>query len=153
MSVLALINDEKAIDLLLPWALTFAKAREGALIVVCWTEAAVPGIGDSEDANEANAQLVQAVNMFFSHSKSTDRPEVIAVFGPIESKAAIDVAKQNKADLIVALAEDPTGAKGGQLRHKFAAETVTRHHGDSFRGRNAVEKARPGTHCGNRQHA
>jgi uncharacterized hydrophobic protein (TIGR00271 family) len=112
MSVLALINDQNAIDLVLPWALTFVKAREGALIVVCWTESAVPCIGDSEDANEANSQLVQAVNNFFSHAKTTERPEVIAVFGPTESKSAIDVAKENETDLIVAIAKDPTGASG-----------------------------------------
>jgi uncharacterized hydrophobic protein (TIGR00271 family) len=72
----------------------------------------VPGIGDSEDANEANAQLVQSVNNFFSHAKTTERPEVIAAFGPSESKEAIDVAKEHETDLIVAIAKDPTGASG-----------------------------------------
>ena len=72
----------------------------------------MPGIGDSEEANEANAQLVQSVNKFFGRAKTTERPEVIAIFGPTESKAAIGVAKDKETNLIVAIAKDPTGASG-----------------------------------------
>ncbi len=93
-------------------------------MVVCWTESALPGSSDSEVVSEANAQLVQTVNAFFNKKKTTEWPEIISVFGPSESKAAIDVAKEKEATLLVAISEDPTGARGGQLCYKPAAEAA-----------------------------
>ena len=109
MTVLALISDEKTIDLVLPWASAFAKARFMSLTVVCWTHSPVVSTEVSEQESQ---DLVQAARNFFSQEKSEDQPEVFGVSGPSEWKAAISMARQQAADIIVAAANDPTGTRG-----------------------------------------
>ena len=42
MPVLALINDHKTINLVLPWASAFTRARDSSLVVLCWTQSTIP---------------------------------------------------------------------------------------------------------------
>jgi uncharacterized hydrophobic protein (TIGR00271 family) len=109
MAVIALISDEKAIDLVLPWASAFAWARNTSLTVVCWTYSPLAGTESSEQDSE---DLIQAVRDSFSQAGSTEQPEVIGVSGPSDSTAAIRIARQKAAELIVAAASDPIGDKG-----------------------------------------
>ena len=37
MAVVAVIRDKKGMELVLPWASSFARARRTSLTVVCWT--------------------------------------------------------------------------------------------------------------------
>jgi uncharacterized hydrophobic protein (TIGR00271 family) len=109
MAVLALISDEKTIDLVLSWASAFASARCTPLTVVCWTHSPVASTDGSEHVSQ---DLVQAARDFFSQAEPAEQPEVIGVSGPSESTAAIGVALQQAAELIVAAANAPTGTKG-----------------------------------------
>ena len=106
MAVIALISDEKAIDYVLPWASAFAKARLTSLTVVCWTYSPVATTEGSEPVSQ---DLVQAARDFFSQAEPM---EVIGVSGPSDATAAIGMARQKAAELIVAAAKDPTGARG-----------------------------------------
>ena len=109
MSVLALIRDETAIGLVLPWASEFARARDTSLTVVCWTYSPLVSSAGSE---QVSADLVQAARDFFSQSESTEQPDFIGASGPNASSAVISMARQQEAEIVVAAAEDPTGAEG-----------------------------------------
>jgi uncharacterized hydrophobic protein (TIGR00271 family) len=109
MAVLALISDEKAIGFVLPWASAFARARFTSLTVVCWTHSPVVVAEGSEPVSE---DLVQAAHDFLKRTGAAEEPEVIGVSGPSDSAAAVSMARQMAAELIVTAANDPTGAEG-----------------------------------------
>lgn len=109
MTVLALIRDGSDMNLVLSWASAFAKARFTSLTVVCWTHSPVLS---TEGSEQLSPDLVQAAREFCSQAGLTEQPEVIGVSGPSDSTAAIRLARQMAAELVVALANDPTGTTG-----------------------------------------
>ncbi len=109
MTVLALASDVNSIGLLLPWASTFARARSTSLTVLCWTHSPVE---NAEGSEQEGQDLVRAVEQLLDQIESPDQTAVVTVSGPSDSKAAITVAKQKSAELIVAAANDVDGAKG-----------------------------------------
>jgi uncharacterized hydrophobic protein (TIGR00271 family) len=114
MPVLALIKDQKSIDVVLPWASTFTTARDTSLVVVCWTQSAVSS-EVIEDAGPVSQGLIEAVKDYFSRNKPGEVPKIIGLDGPNEAKSVIDAARENDINLIVAAGSDPSGKKGGTL--------------------------------------
>ncbi|MGI9265040.1 MAG: DUF389 domain-containing protein, partial [Gammaproteobacteria bacterium] len=109
MSVLALISDKQAIDVVLPWATSFAKARETSLKVVCWI---FSPIVDGEGDEALREDLVLAAQEFFERAETDPPPEVVCVSGPSDAAAVIEIARKEEAELIVAAAKDRLGVKG-----------------------------------------
>ena len=64
MPVLALINDQKSIDVVLPWASAFSRARDTSLVVMCWTQSAVSS-DIIEDAGPVSQNLIEAAQDYF----------------------------------------------------------------------------------------
>jgi uncharacterized hydrophobic protein (TIGR00271 family) len=69
-------------------------------------------VASTQGSEQVSQELVRAAQDFFSKAEATERPEVIGVSGPSDSTAAIEIARQQGAELVVAAANDPTGAKG-----------------------------------------
>ncbi|MGI9427730.1 MAG: TIGR00341 family protein, partial [Bythopirellula sp.] len=66
----------------------------------------------SEGCEPLSQEFVHAAQDFFSQQELTDPSEIIGVSGPSDATAAIEIARQKNAELIVAAAHDPTGASG-----------------------------------------
>jgi uncharacterized hydrophobic protein (TIGR00271 family) len=109
MTVLAVISDESAIPLVLPWACAFAKARSLPLTVACWTHSPLVS---SDDSDRQSEDLAEAAREYLSDSGISAPPEVFGVSGPSEASAVIGIARQKDVDLIVAAGKDATGTTG-----------------------------------------
>jgi len=114
MPVLALIDDRKDIDIVLPWASSFSTARDTPLVVLCWTQSAVSS-EVIEDAGPVSRSLIDAAEDYFHRVKPGNVPEIIGLDGPDEARAVIDTAREKEVNLIVAAGSDPSGKKGGTL--------------------------------------
>ncbi len=110
MAVIALIDNERSIRLVIPWACEFAQARSTSLTVACWTRSPVPTT--EIDAQAASQELVQATQEFFAQFNTEVVPEVLGVRSPTEQAAAASVIQRKSAELLVVAASDPTGMKG-----------------------------------------
>ena len=109
MSVVVLVNHEESIDLVLPWASAFARARSTSLTVACWTHAPMASATSSEHVSE---DLVQRARDFLSKAELTEQPNLIGVSGPSDWEAAIRVGRQQRAELLVALGEATSATQG-----------------------------------------
>jgi uncharacterized hydrophobic protein (TIGR00271 family) len=125
MAVLALIRDERAIPVVLPWAWTFANARSKSLTVVCWTHS---NLVTTDDEDGQSDDLIQASREYLKNAGVSEELEVLGVSGPSDASAAIEIARQRAADLIVAAANDSTTL----LLKQSPCNTVVLH-GDSTR--------------------
>lgn len=112
MPVMALINDHKTINLVLPWASALTKARDSSLVVLCWTQSALSNT-DIQDDEPVSEHLVNAVRNYFSQQTPGDEPDIMGLSGPVESRAVLDAVREKDADLIVAAGSDPSGKRGG----------------------------------------
>lgn len=112
MAVLALVRDHRSIKMVLPWASALANARDGSMIVVCFTESAVPST-EMEDPGPVSQDLVEATQDFIRHANIAVVEEVIGLSGPSEAQATIAVAREKDIKVIIAAGADPSGQKGG----------------------------------------
>ena len=101
MAVLALVRDHRSIKMVLPWASALANARDGSMIVVCFTESAVPST-EMEDPGPVSQDLVEATQDFIRHANIAVVEEVIGLSGPSEAQATIAVAREKEVKVIIA---------------------------------------------------
>ena len=118
MTILAVLKNPQQIDVVLPWAATFARAREKALKVICLGDSphAIPAAYSGECdqfvaavkgyvANSEHANLLRAAN--------SDEFEIKALLSRDFATSVIKTAASLETDLLVASADDPTGENEG----------------------------------------
>jgi uncharacterized hydrophobic protein (TIGR00271 family) len=129
MSVLALITKSEQIDLVVPWAAEFATALDTRLIVLCW---AYSPLIEQPRHSTVNEYLRGEVQRFIGADGKGGgitplvlpmQVDVRGVCHPKAWRAAVELARNEDSELIVAASDDQSGKTGGNyptnplLRH------------------------------------
>jgi len=117
MSILALVKKAEEIPQVVSWAAHFALARETSLKILCWRYAPVlpsGGFSSHDDLVAAVRELVEAADQTGALSQLAEGGglEIRQLAHPNAAVAAINAARDEQVDLIVAASEDPSGTAG-----------------------------------------
>jgi uncharacterized hydrophobic protein (TIGR00271 family) len=121
MAVLALITKPEEINLVVPWAGEFARARDSSLVVVCWTYSVPDKRSDESPDREKDDDLTAKVRRFVAESETdgslfqlalSEGVELRDIHHPDALTVVFDIVRAEDIELLVAASEDQTGKTG-----------------------------------------
>ena len=122
MSVLALVTKTEEVELVIPWALQFARARETTLTVLCWARSPIekyPLLSAEAALTDALVERAQSVvEQQESPERLPDRclgaenVNIRRALHPNPVKATLEQVRAEKPELVVAAGQDASGQTG-----------------------------------------